>query len=209
MPSLSTIVAFAGASLLLLVIPGPAVLYIVNRSVSDGRTAGLAAAAGSALGNLMHALAAAAGLSAVIATSATAFATLKWLGASYLIWVGVRTLMRSPEAIDTSHDSVSPRRAFNQGVVVNVLNPKVALFFLALLPPFVPAGSPSKTVSFLLLGGWFVLQGTLFLLGLVVVSARLGRLGTKPPLRRALQALGGTLFLALALRLLKTDGAPA
>ena len=159
MPSLSTIVAFAGASLLLLVIPGPALLYIVNRSVSDGRRAGLAAASGLALGNLVHAMAAAVGLSAVLATSASAFTAVKWLGASYLIWVGVRTLMRAPEAIDTSHDSVSPRRAFNQGVVVNVLNPKVALFFLSFLPQFIHSGHGRAGFQALVLGLVFVLLG--------------------------------------------------
>ena len=159
MPSLSTIVAFAGASLLLLVIPGPALLYIVNRSVSDGRRAGLAAASGLALGNLVHAMAAAVGLSAVLATSASAFTAVKWLGASYLIWVGVRTLMRAPEAIDTSHDSVSPRRAFNQGVVVNVLNPKVALFFLSFLPQFIHSGHGRAAMQALTLGVVFVLLG--------------------------------------------------
>ena len=98
MPDASTFAAFAVASLALLVIPGPAVLYIVNRSVSDGRTVGLAAVAGIELGNLVHALAAAAGLSAVLATSATAFNAVKWLGAGYLIVVGVRTLVRPPAA---------------------------------------------------------------------------------------------------------------
>ncbi|MDO9174506.1 MAG: LysE family translocator, partial [Actinomycetota bacterium] len=124
MPSASTIAAFAAASLLLLLIPGPAVLYIVNRSVSDGRRAGLAAVAGLTLGNLVHALAAAVGLSAVLATSATAFNTVKWLGAGYLVYVGVRTLMRPAPAIDPDQPGVSARRSFTQGVVVNVLNPK-------------------------------------------------------------------------------------
>ena len=130
MPDTSAFVAFALASLALLVIPGPAVLYIVNRSVSDGRTVGLAAVAGLELGNLVHALSAALGLSAVLATSATAFNTVKWLGAGYLIFVGVRTLIRRPDPIASVRSSISHRRAFAQGIVVNILNPKVALFFL-------------------------------------------------------------------------------
>src|SRR4051812_36441562 len=134
MPATSTIIAFAAASVVLLLIPGPAVLYIINRSVSDGRQAGLAAVAGLTTGNLVHALAAAAGLSAVLATSATAFDTVKWLGAAYLLWVGVRTLMKPAPAIDTEQPGVSSRRSFTQGVVVNILNPKVALFFLSFLP---------------------------------------------------------------------------
>ena len=159
MPSLSTIAAFAAASLLLLLIPGPAVLYIVNRSVSDGRQAGLAAVAGLSLGNLVHALAAAVGLSAVLATSATAFNTVKWLGAAYLIYVGVRTLMKPAPAIDPDQPGVSPRRAFTQGVVVNVLNPKVALFFLSFLPQFIHPESGHASLQALVLGLVFVLIG--------------------------------------------------
>jgi threonine/homoserine/homoserine lactone efflux protein len=159
MPSTSTIAAFAAASFILLIIPGPAVLYIVNRSVSDGREAGLAAVAGLTLGNLVHAIAAAVGLSAVLATSATAFNTVKWLGAGYLIYVGIRTLMRPPTAIDPTQPGVSPRRAFTQGIVVNVLNPKVALFFLSFLPQFIKPDLGRPGTQALVLGLVFVLIG--------------------------------------------------
>jgi threonine/homoserine/homoserine lactone efflux protein len=159
MPSVSTIAAFAAASVLLLLIPGPAVLYIVNRSVSDGREAGLAAVAGLSLGNLVHALAAAVGLSAVLATSATAFNTVKWLGAGYLVFVGVRTLLKPAPAINPDQPGVSPRRAFTQGVVVNVLNPKVALFFLSFLPQFIHPEDGHASLQALVLGLVFVLIG--------------------------------------------------
>lgn len=159
MPSPSTIAAFATASFVLLVIPGPAVLYIVNRSVSDGRECGLAAVAGLTLGNLVHAVAAAVGLSAVIATSATAFNTVKWLGAGYLVYVGVRTLLQPPTEIDPDQPGVSPKRAFRQGIVVNVLNPKVALFFLSFLPQFIKPEVGSPGVQALVLGLVFVLMG--------------------------------------------------
>lgn len=159
MPTWSVIATFAAASVALLLIPGPAVLYIVNRSVSDGREIGLAAVAGLELGNLVHALAAAAGLSAVLATSATAFSAVKWLGAGYLVFVGVRTLMRRPAAIDPTAPGVSGRRAFGQGIVVNVLNPKVALFFLSFLPQFIDADRGSAGVQALVLGLVFVLIG--------------------------------------------------
>jgi threonine/homoserine/homoserine lactone efflux protein len=159
MPDPSTIAAFAAASILLLVIPGPAVVYILNRSVSDGRQVGLAAVAGLELGNLVHALAAAAGLSAVLATSATAFNTVKWLGAAYLVIVGVRTLLRPAAPIDTDRPGVSPRRAFAQGVVVNVLNPKVALFFLSFLPQFIDPAQGHVTTQALVLGLVFVALG--------------------------------------------------
>ena len=159
MPTLSVIVAFGAASALLLLIPGPAVLYIVNHSVSDGREVGLAAVAGLELGNLVHALAAAAGLSAILATSATAFNTVKWLGAGYLVFVGVRTLTRKPAVIDTDSPGVTPKRAFLQGIVVNVLNPKVALFFLSFLPQFIHPELGSPGVQALVLGLVFVAIG--------------------------------------------------
>jgi threonine/homoserine/homoserine lactone efflux protein len=158
-PSTSTLLAFAATSFVLLVIPGPAVLYIVNHSVSDGRRVGLAAVGGVTLGNLSHAIAAAVGLSAVLATSATAFDAVKWLGASYLVWVGVRTLMRPATAVDGDRAAVSTRRAFRRGVVVNVLNPKVALFFLSFLPQFVHPEDGRPGLQALVLGLVFVLMG--------------------------------------------------
>jgi len=158
-PSVATLAAFAATSFVMLVIPGPAVLYIVNHSVSDGRRVGLAAVAGVTLGNLTHAVAAAVGLSAVLATSATAFSTVKWLGAAYLVWVGVRTLARPAVALDTGRPGVSTRRAFRRGVVVNVLNPKVALFFLSFLPQFVHPADGRPGLQALLLGLVFVLMG--------------------------------------------------
>ena len=161
MPDASTFAAFAIASLALLVIPGPAVLYTVNRSVSDDRTVGLAAVAGIELGNLVHALAAAAGLSAVLATSATAFNAVKWLGAGYLIVVGVRTLVRRPQPISNDRAAISHRRAFGQGIVVNILNPKVALFFLSFLPQFIHTDRGGSGRQALALGIVFVLIGCL------------------------------------------------
>ena len=156
MPSSATITAFAAASLLLLIIPGPAVLYVVNRSVSDGRQAGLAGVAGLTLGNLVHAIAAAVGLSAVLATSAAAFNTVKWLGAAYLMYIGVRTLMRPAQVMAADQPAVSVRRSFTQGVVVNVLNPKVALFFLSFLPQFIRPEVGRPGVQALVLGLVFV-----------------------------------------------------
>lgn len=156
MPSSATIAAFAAASLLLLIIPGPAVLYVVNRSVSDGRQAGLAGVAGLTLGNLVHAIAAAVGLSAVLATSAAAFNTVKWLGAAYLVYIGVRTLLRPAQVMTADQPAVSVRRSFTQGVVVNVLNPKVALFFLSFLPQFIRPEVGRPGVQALVLGLVFV-----------------------------------------------------
>lgn len=159
MPDPSTIAAFGLASFLLLIIPGPAVIYILNRSVSDGREAGLAAVAGLELGNLVHVLAAAVGLSAVLATSATAFNAVKWLGAGYLVFVGVRTLMQPAPQIETDRAAVSVHRAFGQGVVVNILNPKVALFFVSFLPQFIRPADGHAGLQALVLGLVFVLIG--------------------------------------------------
>ena len=159
MPSASTIIAFSAASLLLLLIPGPAVLYVVNRSVSDGRRAGIASVAGLSTGNLVHALAAAVGLSAVLATSATAFNTVKWLGAGYLVFVGVRTLLRPAAIIEADQPGISARRCFTQGLVVNILNPKVALFFLSFLPQFIRAEQGRPCLQALVLGLVFVAIG--------------------------------------------------
>jgi len=159
MPSPSVIAAFAAASILLLVIPGPAVLYIINRSVSDGRTVGLAAVAGVQLGTFVHAAGAALGLSAVLATSAVAFTAVKWLGVGYLIFIGIRTLATRAPVFDSDRARMSVRRAFGQGFVVNLFNPKIALFFLSFLPQFIDADSGRPVVQAIVLGLLFCALG--------------------------------------------------
>jgi threonine/homoserine/homoserine lactone efflux protein len=158
-PDLGSIITFGVASIALLLIPGPAVIYILNRSVSDGREVGLAAVAGLELGNMVHVVAASAGLSAVLATSATAFNTVKWLGAGYLVFVGVHTLLMRPATMSGDSTSVTLKRSFTQGVVVNTLNPKVALFFVSYLPQFIDADKGAAWSQALVLGTVFVLIG--------------------------------------------------
>jgi threonine/homoserine/homoserine lactone efflux protein len=160
-PSADSLLGFAVASIVLLMIPGPAVVFVVNRSVSDGRSVALASVAGLELGNLVHALAATAGLSAIIATSATAFSVVKWAGALYLIGVGLVTLLRPPDRLALGDSRLSHRRAFGQGVIVNVLNPKVALFFLSYLPQFVDPARGAAWRQVLVLGIVFVVLGVL------------------------------------------------
>lgn len=143
----------------LLVIPGPAVIYIVNRSVADGRQIGIAAVVGLELGTFMHVLAATVGLSAILATSENAFNVVKYLGASYLILIGLRTLTRKPEAISTSASSMTQSQAFRQGFIINMLNPKIALFFLSFLPQFIDQNISSNARQSLILGSVFVLCG--------------------------------------------------
>ena len=159
MPSIDSIIAFAIASLALLVIPGPAVLYVINRSISDGRSTALAAVAGLEIGNFMHVVAATLGLSAVIAASATAFGVVKWIGAGYLIYTGIRTLSRKPATFNQEQKTLTRRKSFTQGIVVNTFNPKVALFFLSFLPQFIDTEKGSTALQSLVLGSIFVLLG--------------------------------------------------
>ena len=156
MPSLSTTAAFAAASLLLLLIPGPAVLYIVTRSLSQGRTAGLASMAGVNAGALTHTLAAALGLSAILVSSALAFSVVKYAGAAYLIYLGVRQFFTKGALEDVQYGHESLWRIFSQGYLVSIFNPKLALFFFAFLPQFVDASRGSPTLQMLTLGLLFV-----------------------------------------------------
>ncbi len=151
---------FLLTALVLLLTPGPAVLYIVTRSIDQGRRAGLVSMLGVHAGTLVHIAAAAAGLSALLAASATAFSTVKYLGAAYLVYLGVRRMLdRAPAAGAGPGRTHRPRRAFLDGVVVNVLNPKTALFFLAFLPQFVDVSRGHVGTQVLVLGGLFVALG--------------------------------------------------
>jgi threonine/homoserine/homoserine lactone efflux protein len=151
---------FILSALVLLLTPGPAVLYIVTRSVDQGRRAGMASVLGVELGNSVHVVAATLGLSAILLTSALAFNVVKYVGAAYLIYLGVRTLLR-PAALPATEEAESPTpknlgRTFRQGVVVATLNPKTALFFLAYLPQFVDVSKGHVSQQFFLLGFLFV-----------------------------------------------------
>jgi threonine/homoserine/homoserine lactone efflux protein len=159
-PNATSIGIFAVAAILLLLTPGPAVLYIVARSVEQGRIAGLASVCGIATGTLVHVLAAALGLSALLASSALAFAVVKYAGAFYLIYIGVRRLKRAdaPAAqIDLPRRSLG--RLYRDGFVVNLLNPKTALFFLAFLPQFVDPSRGAVASQIAFLGLLFTLMG--------------------------------------------------
>jgi len=159
MPDLNSLISLAIASLALLVIPGPAVLYIINRSVSDGRSIGFAGVLGIELGTFMHVLAATAGLSAILAASPSAFNAVKYSGAVYLVFIGLRTLIRRPAIIDASVSSMTKTQAFRQGFIINTLNPKIALFFLSFLPQFIDQNKSSNALQALTLGTVFVICG--------------------------------------------------
>jgi threonine/homoserine/homoserine lactone efflux protein len=157
MPDPGAFALFLMAALVLAVTPGPAVLYVVTRSLGQGRGAALASTLGIAAGGLVHVLAAAVGLSVVLATSATAYALVKYAGAGYLMWLGLRKLTARTAPSSLEPDAPRSRaRVFWEGVAVNVLNPKTALFFLAFLPQFVRPSAGSPTLQFLFLGLSFV-----------------------------------------------------
>lgn len=153
MPSGTLLLGFVAAALVVLIIPGPGVMYVVARSVGQGHRAGLASAVGLSAGALVHVAAAAAGLSAILLTSATAFGIIKALGAGYLIYLGIRTLFADrPTASMETSAPLSLTRLVTDGVVISVFNPKIALFFLAFLPQFVDPGRGPVTQQVLLLG---------------------------------------------------------
>jgi threonine/homoserine/homoserine lactone efflux protein len=157
MPSAETLLVFSAAALALIVVPGPAVLYIVAQSIDRGRLAGVVSALGVATGGLVHVTAATIGLSSLLVSSATAFTVVKYAGAAYLIGMGLWTILHGREANEAAAPSERRlRRRYWQGVVVNVLNPKTALFFLAFLPQFVDPESGSAAVQLAVLGLVFV-----------------------------------------------------
>ena len=148
---------FVVASVVLLLTPGPAVLYIVARSVEQGRAAGLVSVLGIHLGTIVHITAAAVGLSALVVSSALAFAIVKYLGAAYLVWIGIRTLLaRAPDAAAPAPPAEPLRRVLRDGFVVNLFNPKTAIFFLAFLPQFVDPGRGALPLQILVLGLTFM-----------------------------------------------------
>jgi threonine/homoserine/homoserine lactone efflux protein len=194
-PDSTSVALFCLAALALLAIPGPAVLYVVVQSAEQGRRVGLASVAGIHLGTLVHVAAAAAGLSALIVTSAVAFSTVKYAGAAYLIYLGVRKLFERapPDEHEPARESL--RRAFARGAVVNVLNPKTALFFLAFLPQFIDTDRGGVWSQALVLGVVFMVLGLMSDSLYALAAGTVGGL-----LRRKRQALrygSGIVFIGL------------
>jgi threonine/homoserine/homoserine lactone efflux protein len=184
--------------------PGVDMAYAVAATLRGGWRQGVAAAVGIMGGCVLHTLAAAFGLAALLATSAEAFAVLKYVGAAYLLYVawGMAKAGLRPAAA-TAETSAPPSlwRTVRQGFFTNALNPKVALFFLALLPQFIDAAAPNKTLAFLFLGAWFIVQGLLFMLALVALVAPLRRTQPHPWVGRGLNLGGAGLFTLLAAKL--------
>jgi threonine/homoserine/homoserine lactone efflux protein len=204
-PAPSTLALFALAALALIAIPGPNMVYVATRSMSEGRRSGLASALGLETGTIIHVCAAAAGLSALIASSATAFDAVRYLGAAYLVFLGVKALRQRA----TPQDAAAPRpvslvRAYRQAILVQLLNPKVALFFLAFLPQFVAPGRGPVWTQVLVLGAVLGMLGFLMDCAYAIVSAAAaGRLrGT----RGSGGKVTGTVYLVLGAAAALTGG---
>jgi threonine/homoserine/homoserine lactone efflux protein len=204
---------FAAAGILLNLTPGPDVLYIVTHALRSGARAGMVAACGITAGCFVHIAAAALGVSALMAASATAFTVLKWAGAAYLVWVGAGMLLaRKPAGLvmdaagAAAQSAPDFRRVFLQGFWTNALNPKVALFFLAFLPQFISPGVESKTMAFLFLGLLFNFNGLWVNIAWALASAWLaGRVGAVQRGMHWLERAAGAMFIGFGLKLALTD----
>ena len=201
---------FLMAALLVNLTPGPDMLFVTSSSAVQGRRAGVLAAFGVGAGCLLHVALAAVGLSALLAASATAFSVVKWVGAAYLVWVGISMLRARADVLAGSEPaSVVPMqgssRVFWQGAWTNALNPKVALFFLAFLPQFIVPGAPQQALSFLALGLVFTVGGVLVNIGVALLTHRVRQgLSSRSGSARFgvwLQRAAGALFVGLGLKL--------
>lgn len=200
---------FFAAALLLAATPGPGIFYVAARTLSGGRAEGVASSFGTGLGGLVHVTAGAVGVSALVLASAQLFTALKLLGAAYLVWIGVRTILaarQDAQAIAAGLEPAPPvgaRRAFREGVVVEALNPKTAAFFLAFLPQFVDVGAGHVALQFAVLG---IVSVTLNTLADLVVAVAAGRaqegLGGRPGLVRRLREASGGAMVVLGLGLM-------
>jgi RhtB (resistance to homoserine/threonine) family protein len=208
MPELPQLLLFVAAGWLLNLTPGPDVLYIVTNALRSGVRAGMVAALGIVSGCFVHVLAAAVGVSALLATSASAFTVLKWIGAAYLLWMGVR-LLRSkaaPLELNAGISEVNLWRVYRRGFLTNVLNPKVALFFLAFVPQFIAPEAPHKALVFLLLGLLFNLNSLPINFGYAWLAAWAAR--RVHAVQRAMHWMdraAGLLFVGFGLKLAMTD----
>ncbi len=196
-PEPSTLLLFAVSALALVAVPGPNLIYIVTRSIDQGRGAGVASALGVETATLVHIAAAAAGLSAALASSATAFTVVKYAGAAYLVFLALRAFRERGDEAERA--PAAGRRVFAQGFVVNLLNPKVALFFLAFLPQFVDPGAGAAWTQVIVLGGLLAAIGLSVDLMYALAAGSLGGLirGNAAVARRRGRMAGGV-YLALA-----------
>lgn len=205
--------AFVAASVVLVLVPGPDMAYLLARTVAQGPAAGVVATLGINTGAYVHLIAAALGISAILATSALAFTVIKWVGAAYLLWLGIQAIRDSvveQHGKETASNRVLPiRTIFWQGFISDVLNPKVALFFLAFLPQFIDPGRGQPVTDLLVLGltlNMIALIINLSLVGMAGMASR--RLRSSTWLRRWLQRALGAVFVSLSVRLAREEMSP-
>jgi threonine/homoserine/homoserine lactone efflux protein len=193
---------FLAAALVIAAIPGPGIFYVAARTLSEGRGSGFASTAGTALGGLVHVVAGSLGISAIILASAELFAAVKFVGALYLVWLGIKTFRNAGRALSLDSEPVGDKRAFRDGVLVEALNPKTAAFFLAFIPQFLdPAGS-HPTLQFIVLGAISVTLNTLVdVVVVLMASATREQLVGRPQLMRRLTQGSGVFIAGLGLSL--------
>ena len=200
MPDITEFVLYLAAASLLAVTPGPGIFYVAARSLAGGRAEGIASSLGTALGGLVHVLAGALGISALVLASAALFTALKWVGAAYLVWLGVRTMMaarRNLPGADAA-PALGTRRAFREGVVVEALNPKTAAFFLAFIPQFLDPSAGAVALPFILLGSISVLLNTLADIVVAIGASRIREgAASRPAFIRRLREISGASMIAL------------
>jgi threonine/homoserine/homoserine lactone efflux protein len=195
---------FVVTGVLLNLTPGQDTFFILGRSIAHGPRAGIASALGIAAGSLIHTALAALGLSAILTTSASAFLIVKLAGAAYLFYLGIGMLFarRSAGTTLAAGGNASVHSAFRDGIVTNLLNPKVALFFLALMPQFIDPASGTKALAFIALGGTFVFTGALWCITLAVAAGAIrGFFGRNPRTLNGVSRAAGALFVGLGVRL--------
>ena len=208
MPDSAQFVLFVAAALLLAVTPGPGIFYVAARTLAGGRSEGMASSFGTGLGGMVHVLAGALGVSALVLASAELFTALKLVGAAYLVWLGIRTVQiaRRDAAAALIEGEATPRigphRAFREGVIVEALNPKTAAFFLAFIPQFVSPTSGSVAAQFLLLGFVSVVLNTLADIGVALAASHIRQgAAARPNLVRRLREASGAAMVALGIGL--------
>ena len=213
MPDTPQLLMFIAAGWLLNLTPGPDVLYIVSCALRSGVRAGIVAALGIVSGCFVHVFAAALGVGALLATSATAFALLKWAGAAYLVWMGVKLLLARgggssivPVDVKDGPVAVNLWRVYRQGFLTNVLNPKVALFFLAFVPQFIAPGTADKVTTFLLLGLLFNVNSLPINFGYAWLAGWASlRVGAVQRAMHWMDRAAGVMFIGFGLRLAMSD----
>ena len=205
-----TLALFSVAALALNLTPGPDMLFCFANGLAHGRAAGLAAGLGVGAGSFVHVAAAGVGLAGLILASPLAFDLVRYAGAAYLVFIGVQTLRAPPISAAPAATSADLRRIFARGAITNILNPKVALFFIALLPQFVDPARGSVALQVILLGSLVNVTGTIVNAGVGASAGTVGRyLARNPIVARIQQWVTGAIFLGLAFRLALSEGAPA